>query len=334
MSKPGSKRRTSSLDSSTLLLIEKELISSHKPQCACPVNSNFLKKYCKSSCRQNHPDSCATAHKWCHLTQVPPNRYEIYKQLQHITIESETYKKYLEQIEIDLTRTYPDIEYFTIGLGVEALRRVLKTFVTYHYQMGYVQGMNYIVCALLWHASEVDAFWLFVILMDEYKLRENYLYRFPGVTKHSEISESLIEKYLPKLSLHLNDHCLMVQLFATDWFLTLFTSLIPIQYSDKLIGNFFKFGWIFIYKLLICILERLENKLLAKNDRLDMLSIIKPMELVNNDWESFLISLQRKRETITWPKLIKSAVRKNINARLVDKLLSSYRMEIFEADFN
>ena len=331
---PKKHRRTSSVDSSVLLQIDEKLISSHKPQCVCPSTSRFLKKYCKSDCRRAFPDSCPTAHKWCHLTQVPANRTEIYYQLQQISIESDTYKQYLLQIEVDLTRTFPDLEYFTNGLGVGALRRVLRSFVKYHYQLGYVQGMNYIVCSLLWHASEVDAFWLFVVLMDEYKLRENYLFRFPGVTKHCEIAETLMERYLSKLLSHFYDYSLDVQLFATDWLLTLFTNLVPIESSHKLIGYFIKFGWIFIYKLLITILERLEDKLLATEDRLDMLRLIKPMELVNNQWMHFLLSLQKKRETLTWQKLIGVAVRKNINAKLVDNLLNSYKMQVFEADFN
>ena len=152
----GRKRRGSSLDSNTSKLIQ--LRSNHKLQCNCKKIGKYLKRNCKDGCRDQFLDSCPKAHKWCHMTQVPLNRKEIYNQLDFITIDSDLYKNYINQIEIDLTRTFPDIPYFTTGNGVNAMRRVLRAFVKYHYQLGYVQGMNYIVCSLLWHASEVDAF--------------------------------------------------------------------------------------------------------------------------------------------------------------------------------
>jgi hypothetical protein len=35
--------------------------------------------------------------------------------------------------------------------------------------------MNFIVAAILWHADEVSAFWIFVRLMEDHELRDNYL---------------------------------------------------------------------------------------------------------------------------------------------------------------
>ena len=327
---PSRKRRTSSLDYNALLSIESEITLTHKPQCSCSKAGKFLKKNCNVDCRAKFLESCPKVHKWCHLTHVPQNRSEIYNQLQLIKIESDKYRKYVEQIEIDLVRTYPDIEYFTTGHGVNAMRRVLCAFVKYHYQLGYVQGMNYIVCALLWHASEVDAFWLFVVLMDEFKLRENYLFKFPGLTKHCELIDRLMALYMPTLQKHFCEYDLMVQMFSTDWLLTIFTSLVPIQFSHKILGKFINFGWIFIYKFLLTILERLEKKLLAIDDRLDMLRLIKPLELVNNDWNNFLLSLQNKREALTWEKLASIAGKKQIDERIVNNFFQNYKLEIFD----
>ncbi|OMJ91078.1 hypothetical protein SteCoe_6438 [Stentor coeruleus] len=326
---PAKIRRTSSLDTNTLVFVDQELSSYHRPQCKCTKIGRYLKKNCNTDCRSKLPQSCPLAHKWCHMSKLPPNRSEIYHQLSLVNIDSEKYRKYIEQIEIDLTRTFPDIEYFTTGQGVDSMRRVLKAFVKYHYQLGYVQGMNYIVCALLWHACEVDAFWLLVVIMDEYKLRENYLFRFPGLTKHCELTELLLSLYMPKLYSHFSNHCIMVQMFATDWYLTIFTSLVPIESSSWVFNSFFKDGWIFIYKFLMTIMERLEDQLLKKNDRIDMLSLIKPIELVNNDSKKFLVSLQKRRETLTWEKLIESSNKKTIDKRHIENFLQNYQMEIF-----
>jgi hypothetical protein len=42
------------------------------------------------------------------------------------------------------------------------------------FNKGYVQGMNFIVGFLLYHSEEYIAFWLFVSLIEDYELRENY----------------------------------------------------------------------------------------------------------------------------------------------------------------
>jgi hypothetical protein len=325
----GKHRRTSSTGSLQIGVKELEVIWNHIPQCSCKKISKMLKKTCDNECRQIENKSCPRAHQWLHIAKIPANRKEIYHELQSISIESEKFRKYVEQIDIDLTRTFPGVEYFTDGQGVNALRRVLMAFVKYHYQLGYVQGMNYLVCVLLWHASEVDAFWLFVILMDEYKLRENYLFRFPGLTKHCELTELLLSVYMPKLYLQFSKCDIMVQMFATDWYLTLFTSLVPIENSGKIIGNFFKQGWVFAYKFLIILLERLEDRLLSKVDRIDILGIIKPLELVNNDSNLFLNYLKKKKEQLTWEKLSQTAKKKNLDMRHINNFLQNYHMELF-----
>ena len=322
-------RRTSSTGSTQFLQKDIEQFYCHLPQCTCTKPPKSIKKTCNSECRSKEGKTCPNAHKWLHLVKIPNNRCEIYNSLQSISIESEKYRKYAEQIEIDLTRTFPGVDYFTTGYGVAALRRVLTAFVKYHYQLGYVQGMNYLVCALLWHASEVDAFWLFIIMMDEYKLRENYLFRFPGLTKHCELSELLLSVYMPKLYSHFSKFDVMVQMFATDWYLTLFTSLVPIQESSKIIGNFFKQGWVYIYKFLIVLLERLEDRLMAIEDRIDLLSLIKPLELVYNEASGFLKIMEKKKESLTWRKLAQIARKKNLEMRHINNFLQNYHMELF-----
>lgn len=324
--------RTGSVGSYTIQMSLDAFSSSHSPQCSCKKIPKSIKKQCYPECYSKDFKTCPTAHKWIHFTKLPNNREVIYEELKSITIESEKYKKYVEQIEIDLTRTFPGIDYFTIGPGVNALRSVLHAFVKYQYQLGYVQGMNYLVCVLLWHSSEVDAFWLLVVLMDEYKLRDNYLFRFPGLTKHCEMSELLLSVYMPKLYSHFSKCDIMVQMFATDWYLTLFTCLVPIENSSQVIDGFLKGGWVFAYKLLIVILERLENKLIDLDDRIDILRMIKPLELVNNDSESFLNSLKKGKSQFSWDQLVKSAKKKSLDMRHITNFMENYHMEIFHED--
>ena len=62
--------------------------------------------------------------------------------------------------------------------------------------------MNFIVGALLFHANEVMAFWLFVSLIEDCEMRDIYMNGLPGLYKHSLIINSLIIGNLTDLSEH------------------------------------------------------------------------------------------------------------------------------------
>jgi hypothetical protein len=107
--------------------------------------------------------SCSIAQNWLRLAKAPTNSKKLYLDILSSPIDEFSYEQSIHQIELDLNRTYPDQTYFSdSGSGQGALRRILSAFSKNDTQLGYVQGMNYIAGALLWHITEEDAFWLFV----------------------------------------------------------------------------------------------------------------------------------------------------------------------------
>lgn len=58
--------------------------------------------------------------------------------------------------------------------------------------IGYVQGMNFIVAALLHHCSPEITFFLFTAMIEDYCLHEIYEMQLPGVYTHSRKIDSLI----------------------------------------------------------------------------------------------------------------------------------------------
>ena len=108
------------------------------------------------------------------------------------------------QILRDINRSYPKYLYFAKGgLGQKEMENVLIAYSKYDPRIGYVQGMNFIAGALLYHCPEEIAFWIFVSLMDYYKIKELYSPGLPGLYKYSYIIDSLISENLPDLSQHL-----------------------------------------------------------------------------------------------------------------------------------
>lgn len=99
-----------------------------------------------------------------------------------------------------MKRTFPHDKYFQSSETKKILFDVLKAYTLYDNTWGYVQGMNFIAGSLIYHASPDIAFWLFVSLIFDYHLRENYKLGFPGVTKINEEIQKLLSTKWPKLS--------------------------------------------------------------------------------------------------------------------------------------
>ena len=82
----------------------------------------------------------------------------------------------------------------------------MKAYANYDKSVDYVQGMNFIVGALLWHCSETMAFWLFVALIEDYEMRDVYLPGLPGMFKHNQLIEFVSMEHLKKLYSHFCKH--------------------------------------------------------------------------------------------------------------------------------
>eukprot|EP00826_Nyctotherus_ovalis_P064710 TRINITY_DN9498_c0_g2_i1.p4 TRINITY_DN9498_c0_g2~~TRINITY_DN9498_c0_g2_i1.p4 ORF type:complete len:109 (+),score=19.61 TRINITY_DN9498_c0_g2_i1:415-741(+) len=88
------------------------------------------------------------------------------------------------------------------GVGQQQLERALLTFAKYDPEIGYVQGMNFVVGALLFHCPEEIAFWLFVELVEGHEMRKVYSPGFPGLYKHIQILDSLVRENLYSIHRH------------------------------------------------------------------------------------------------------------------------------------
>jgi Rab-GTPase-TBC domain len=62
--------------------------------------------------------------------------------------------------------------------------------------------MNFIVASLLYHANEVMAFWLFINLIESCEMRDIYTHGLPGLFKHSQIIDMLIQENLNDIFQH------------------------------------------------------------------------------------------------------------------------------------
>lgn len=112
--------------------------------------------------------------------------------------------------------------------------------------------------------TEDEAFCLFVRLMNNYKLRDLFIPGMPGLHLHLYQFERLLEDYEPALYCHLHRKGVNPQLYATQWFLTLFAYRFPLQLvlriydlilSEGLDTAILKFGIVLMQKNAAQLLE-------------------------------------------------------------------------------
>ena len=104
---------------------------------------------------------------------------------------------------------------------------------------------------------EEEAFSLFVTLMNKYGLRDLFVHDMPGLHLHLYQFERLLEDFEPALYCHLRRKDVKPQLYATQWFLTLFAYRFPLQLvlriydlilSEGLESAILKFGIVLMQK--------------------------------------------------------------------------------------
>ncbi|KAF2872930.1 rab-GTPase-TBC domain-containing protein [Massariosphaeria phaeospora] len=139
----------------------------------------------------------------------------------------------------------------------DGLFGICKAYALYDEAVGYAQGMNFIAMPLLFNMPEEEAFSLFVTLMNKYGLRDLFVQDMPGLHLHLYQFERLLEEFEPALYCHLRRREVKPQLYATQWFLTLFAYRFPLQLvlriydlilSEGLEGAILKFGIVLMQK--------------------------------------------------------------------------------------
>lgn len=295
---------------------EKEKEVMHVPQCNCNFKS-LMRKTIHVFHLEKNEDTCNIAKKWLKMTMLPHNSEQYYNNLLKVSFEKEVLIHSNRQIDLDIPRTFPECPYFSKGDGYAILQRVLYGLTRYNPALGYVQGMNYIAACLLFHCKESDAFWLLLRLVYDYNLVQNYLPRLPGLEKHSHVLEFLLIEHLPELYEHLTRNGVIVQMFATEWCLTLFTSLLSLENSCFFLTKFFKHRWVFFYKFVIEILDRLKDKLLLTDSTMRILDMLKPLRANNAKASNEFLRSLEINERLTWQKVVRIANEREINEEVV-----------------
>ncbi|KAM7305662.1 putative ecotropic viral integration site [Ixodes scapularis] len=160
-------------------------------------------------------------------------------------------------IRRDIARTYPEHEFFREkdGPGQEGLFNVMKAYSLHDREVGYCQGSAFIVGLLLLQMPEEETFAVLVRMMQDYRLREIYKPSMAELGLCMYQLECLVQELVPEIHMHFQAQSFHTSMYASSWFLTLFTSCLPHTLACRVMDLFLSEGMEMIFRIAIAILQ-------------------------------------------------------------------------------
>lgn len=108
---------------------------------------------------------------------------------------------------------------------------------------------------------EEDAFCVLVALMYNYGLRNLYKDGFENLYLHLYQLSRLIKDQLPKLHDHFEQNGIETHMFASQWFLTMFTARFPLYFVFHILDVFLLDGMQILFQVALTLLTEFEGEL-------------------------------------------------------------------------
>jgi len=194
----------------------------------------------------------------------------------------------------DIDRTFPKHTFFKdkYGLGQRSLYNVLRAFAKYNTKTGYVQGMGFISALFLTYMDEESSFWMLNSLMENFEMEGFYLPAFPELPRAFYKFLSLVKKHIPKVYEHLmhKNRLITPSMYASQWFITLFTVNFKFEILVRLFDFFLCEGMKVIYRLGLALLKINEQKFLRAKQLEEVMAVFKTAYDIADAEELFSIA--------------------------------------------
>ncbi|XP_061386790.1 ecotropic viral integration site 5 ortholog isoform X1 [Musca vetustissima] len=176
-------------------------------------------------------------------------------------------------IRRDIARTYPEVDFFKEkdGPGQEALFNVIKAYSLHDREVGYCQGSGFIVGLLLMHMPEEEAFAVLVQIMQQHRMRDMFKPSMSELGLCMYQLENLVQEQIPEMHIHFQQQGFQTTMYASSWFLTLYTTSLSLNISSLIMDVFLSEGMEFIFKVALALLLLGKDTLLS----LDMEAMLK-----------------------------------------------------------
>ncbi|KAF6212431.1 hypothetical protein GE061_012954, partial [Apolygus lucorum] len=146
-----------------------------------------------------------------------------------------------------------------------------NSYAVHDTEVGYCQGLSFLAATLLLHMPEEQAFCVLLKIMYDYGLRELYKDGFECLYLRLYQLNRLMEEHLPQLYQHFRDKGVETHMFASQWFLTLYTARFPLYFVFHIIDVFLLQGTETLFQVALALLTMCKKDLM----QLDFESILK-----------------------------------------------------------
>ncbi|KAF5398148.1 hypothetical protein PHET_08807 [Paragonimus heterotremus] len=153
--------------------------------------------------------------------------------------ESKIATKYRKQIALDLLRTMPNnIQFDALEApGIQKLQEILQAYSIHNPEVGYCQGMNFLVAVALIFLSKEDAFWCLTAILERYLPEKYFNYGLISAQVDQLVLKDLLSSKLPKLFEHIQKMEIDISAITLNWFLAIFYDSVPFEFSDSTSPN-------------------------------------------------------------------------------------------------
>lgn len=183
---------------------------------------------------------------------------DLYQNLENEKLDTEIETTIIK----DLDRTFPSCQLFKdkYGAGQRKLFKVLSNYSKYNKTIGYVQGMGYLVGLFLIYMNEESSFYLLHSLIKNYELEGIYKPGFPELKKKFYVLLNLEKKFIPKIYDILKRDGIFPSIYASEWFICLFSKDLKINVLVRIFDTFLFEGFKVIYRFALAFLKMKEKQ--------------------------------------------------------------------------
>ncbi|KAI8388213.1 rab-GTPase-TBC domain-containing protein [Radiomyces spectabilis] len=170
---------------------------------------------------------------------------------------------YEKAIVRDLSRTFPHHPYFQSKEGQDALFNVVKAFSLYDTNVGYCQGISFIAGPLLLNMPEEEAFCVLVQMMQRYGLRGHFTPQMDTLHQRLHQFAGLLSDHLPHVYRHFEAQGVRSNMYASQWFMTLFAYKFPLDFVFRIYDILLAEGIEAIHRIALALIEKNQSMILS-----------------------------------------------------------------------
>lgn len=123
-------------------------------------------------------------------------------------------------------------------------------------------------------------------------------------------------------------------MFATEWILTLFTSVVPLEQTGDIFTQFFRESWLFLYKFVVHLLKTHEEMILQKDDITEMMATLKNLKAEESSGLASFPLFRKIFNITSWKDLIHESAQQKLNEKRLKSLMGSYDLETMQFKYS